>query len=417
MWINTADIDLLKKVFDPKEIVPKNRKNGFKLRHLSFFMSNMKAITNVCKSLEKIAMGESLPHQYTEVLRKMGLIDKDEKLTRYGEGLFKILYYEDNRIADEINDPSKTTVEALSEDISYKIEFYLFATVNRLLNDKEECLKCNIEYTDLASEAIDNLEYFINNIIDTLKEPSNKNNDVLGFFDFDNDDFYYTIQGMNFSGYEIKRLLRLEKSEIERTWEAYKKALDSVKTTSTHGLTTDELLYHEYAAYYVKLVQKDVRKRVKHSFFNYILLSSIQQSRHRIKIVENEDYAKILDYKFIREKFDEYQLKDIYYLVFFEDDSKYITDIIKPFPLDYSVIKDIDKNKVLCVIETDLRKKHINLGDKVIFTDDVLSKIYKMYVYGIRSMKKNAGNIDVEVEKMNEINSDKEDDILNDFKS
>lgn len=417
MWINTADLDLLNKVFDPKEIVPKNRKNNFKLRHLSFFMSNMKAITNICKSLEKIAMGESLPHQYTEVLRKMGLIDKDEKLTRYGEGLFKILYYEDNRIADEINDPSKTTVEALSEDISYKIEFYLFTTVNRLLNDKEECLKCNIEYSDLASEAIDNLEYFIINIIDTLKEPSNKNNDVLELFDFDNDDFYYTIQGMNFSGYEIKRLLRLEKSEIERTWEAYKKALDSVKTTSTYGLTTDELLYHEYADYYVKLVQKDVRKRVKHSVFNYILLNSIQESRHRIKIVENEDYAKILDYQFIREKFDEYQLKDIYDLVFFEDDSKYITDIIKPFPLDYSVIKDIDKNKVLFVIENDLRKKHINLGDKVIFTDDALSKIYKMYVYIIQSMKKNAGNIDVEVEKKNKINNDKEDDILDDFKS
>jgi hypothetical protein len=416
MWIDTPELDLLDKVFDSKEIVPKNRKNGLKLRHLSFFMSNMKAITNVCKSLEKIAMGEVLPHQYTEVLRKMGLIDKDENITRYGNGLFKILYYEDNRIIDEINDPSKTTVDALSEDISFKIEFYLYATVSKLLNDKDECSRCNIEYSDLASEAIDNVEYFVNNIIDTLKEPSNKKSDVIDLFAFNNDDFYYTIQGMNFSGYEIKRLLRMNKDDIDATWKAYQQVLGSVKSVSPAGLTPSELKYYEYADYYTKLVQKDVRKRVKHSLFNYILINSIQESRHRIKIIENKDFAKIMSYDFIREKFHDYQLKDIYDLVFFEDDSKYITDIIKPFAVDYSVIKDIDTNNVLCVVEKDLRKKHINRGDKVIFTDDIMSKIYKMYVYGIQTMTKKATNVEVEVERLNEINRSKEKDILDEFK-
>ncbi len=416
MWISTTELDLLNKVFDQKEIVPKNRKNGLKLRHISFFMSNMKAITNVCKSLEKIAMGESLPHQYVEVLRKMGLINKNEELTRYGKGLFKIIYFDNNRIADEINDPSKTTVEALSEDISYKIEFYLFATVYRLLNDKEECLRCNIDQSDLAKESMDNIEYFINNVIDTLKEPSNKLGNVLELFDFDNDDFYYTIQGMNFSGYEIKRLLRLNKDEIDITWQTYKRLLDTVKRTHESSLTADEQRFYEYAKYYADLVQKDVRKRVKHSVFNYILLESIHESRHRIKIIENEEFAKVMDYDFIRKKYNEYHLKDIYDLVFFENDSRYITDIIKPFPIDYSIIKDIDKNNEFCVVESDIRKNHINLGDKVIFTDVSLSKILKMYVYAIQRLKKNATKVDVEVEKKNQINSDKENDILDEFK-
>lgn len=416
MWISTTELDLLNKVFDQKEIVPKNRKNGLKLRHISFFMSNMKAITNVCKSLEKIAMGESLPHQYVEVLRKMGLINKNEELTRYGKGLFKIIYFDNNRIADEINDPSKTTVEALSEDISYKIEFYLFATVYRLLNDKEECLRCNIDQSDLAKESMDNIEYFINNVIDTLKEPSNKLGNVLELFDFDNDDFYYTIQGMNFSGYEIKRLLRLNKDEIDTTWKTYKRLLDSVKRTHESSLTADEQRFYEYAKYYADLVQKDVRKRVKHSVFNYILLESIHESRHRIKIIENEEFAKVMDYDFIREKYNEYHLKDIYDLVFFENDSRYITDIIKPFPIDYSIIKDIDKNNEFCVVESDIRKNHINLEDKVIFTDVSLSKILKMYVYAIQRLKKNTTKVDVKVEKKNQINSDKENDILDEFK-
>ena len=80
------------------------------------------------------------------------------------------------------------------------------------------------------------------------------------------------------------------------------------------------------------------------------------------------------------------------------------------------MIKDIDTNNVLCVVEKDLRKKHINRGDKVIFTDDIMSKIYKMYVYGIQTMTKKATNVEVEVERLNEINRSKEKDILDEFK-
>lgn len=416
MWINQSDIVLLDKVFDSKALVPKNRKNGFKLRHLSFFMSNMKAITNVCKSLEKIIMGENLPHQYIEVLRKMGLINKESYITRYGEGLLKILYYENNRIINEINDPQKNSVELLSEDISYKIEFYLFATVNKLLKNKDECLKLNIEYSDLASESINNLEYFINNIIDTLKEPSNTNTEVNDLFSFDNDDFYYTVQGMNFSGYEIKRLLRFNKEDIEKTWKAYKKILDTLKNIRVEDLTNSELLYYEYADYYIKLVQKDVRKRVKHSIFNYILLNSIEESRHRIKIVENESFGKILDYDFIRDKYYKYQLQDIYNLVFFADDNKYITDVIKPFSVERSVIENINMSNALRILETDLREQRINFGDKVIFTNNAFSEIYEEYVYSIKSIKKDNNNIDIQVERKNKINSKKIDDILDDFK-
>lgn len=235
-------------------------------------------------------------------------------------------------------------------------------------------------------------------------------------FSFDNDDFYYTVQGMNFSGYEIKRLLRFNKEDIEKTWKAYKKILDTLKNIRVEDLTNSELLYYEYADYYIKLVQKDVRKRVKHSIFNYILLNSIEESRHRIKIVENESFGKILDYDFIRDKYYKYQLQDIYNLVFFADDNKYITDVIKPFSVERSVIENINMSNALRILETDLREQRINFGDKVIFTNNAFSEIYEEYVYSIKSIKKDNNNIDIQVERKNKINSKKIDDILDDFK-
>lgn len=39
MWIDNDDLKLLDTIFDEEEIVPKNKKGGYKLRHISFFMS------------------------------------------------------------------------------------------------------------------------------------------------------------------------------------------------------------------------------------------------------------------------------------------------------------------------------------------------------------------------------------------
>lgn len=93
---------------------------------ISFFFTNTKAITNVCKNLEKYAMQETMPHQYIEVLRKMGLVNKNEQITKYGQMLLKIIYHDNNRIIDEFNQPN-VSVENISEDIPFIIEFFLFA--------------------------------------------------------------------------------------------------------------------------------------------------------------------------------------------------------------------------------------------------------------------------------------------------
>lgn len=93
MWIESDDLELLNSIFETEELIPRNRKGGLKLRHISFFNTGSKAITNVCKNLEKLAMQETIAHQYLEVLRKMGLVNKSEQITKYGKMLLKILYH------------------------------------------------------------------------------------------------------------------------------------------------------------------------------------------------------------------------------------------------------------------------------------------------------------------------------------
>ena len=122
MWIDTDDLKLLNTVFEPENLIPRNRKGNYKLRHISFFSTNMKAITNVCKTLEKIIMHNTPKHQYTEVLRKMGLINQKMEITKYGVMLLQIMYFDNNRIINEIN--KATTIEDLPEDIPFIVEFF-----------------------------------------------------------------------------------------------------------------------------------------------------------------------------------------------------------------------------------------------------------------------------------------------------
>ena len=60
MWIENNDLELLNSIFETEELIPRNRKGGLKLRHISFFFTNTKAITNVCKNLEKYADRKSV---------------------------------------------------------------------------------------------------------------------------------------------------------------------------------------------------------------------------------------------------------------------------------------------------------------------------------------------------------------------
>lgn len=414
MWIDTDDLKLLNTVFEPENLIPRNRKGNYKLRHISFFSTNMKAITNVCKTLEKIIMHNTPKHQYTEVLRKMGLINQKMEITKYGVMLLQIMYFDNNRIINEIN--KATTIEDLPEDIPFIVEFFLFCVVQKCLSNKEECEKAGIVYDDLASETIDNLDYFFSNIIDTLNEPTNKNSDVKTLFDFSNNDFYYTLQGLNFSGFEIKRLIRLLSVDMEKAWRAYFKVLNTYKKQSRSMLSFDEQRYYDYAKYYVSLVQKDVRNRVKLSIFNYILLNSIKGHRRKIKIVKNADYDRILPYSFIEKKYEEYKLRDVYNLVFYENDSKYITKIIKPLKVDSKAITSITSTGMFSISEVVLRSQNVDIWDEVIFTDDKLTDIYLPNIYKICDIEKVGTNLNLCVEIKNVINIDKSQEILDKLK-
>lgn len=415
MWIENDDLELLNSIFETEDLIPRNRKGGLKLRHISFFYTNTKAITNVCKNLEKHAMQESMPHQYVEVLRKMGLVNKKDQITKYGEMLLKIIYHNNNRIIDEMTQQN-VNVESISEDIPYIIELFLFSVVKKCLEDKEECVRNGIDYSDLAAEPVDSLHYFFTNIIDTLKEPTNKNTNLNDLFAFENSDFYYTIQGMNFSGYEVKRLFRLEPEKMSRAWKTYLRVLSEAKTVNVSTLTANEKRYYEYATYYNNLVQKDVRNRVKHSVLNYILLYSLETHRNHTKIVKKKEYDAILPYSFIEEVYEKYKLKDVYNLVFFEKDSQYITNKIKPLRVTDAIVHDVEANHIFVIEEMKLRQQHVNIGDDIMFLDDRFTRILKNYVYKIASMKKNGTSITVNVAQQEEMNSKMEQIILDKFK-
>lgn len=414
MWIDANNIKLLNAVFEPDELIPRNQKKNYKLRHISFFNTNMKAITNVCKTLEKVVMHNSVAHQYTEVLRKMGLINQKVEVTKYGVMLLQILHFDNNRIINEIN--KATVLDDLPEDIPFIIEFFLYCVVQKCLENKQECEAVGITYSDLASETIDNLKYFFSNVIDTLNEPTNKNSNVNTLFDFKNDDFYYALQGLNFSGYEIKRLLRLSSSDMEKAWKAYFEILNTYKNQERTSLTSDEQRYYDYAKYYDALVQKDVRNRVKLSIFNYILLDSIQGQRKKIKIVKNPEYERILPYEFIEQKYEEYKLRDVYNLVFYEKDSKYITKIIKPMKIDSSLVSNIIADGIFSIPESNLRSQNINIWDEIIFVDDLFTNVHLPNIYKITDMEKKDRDINVKVLIKEVINSGRIHEILDTLK-
>ncbi|MBM7549597.1 hypothetical protein [Peptoniphilus gorbachii] len=428
-WIKDEELDLLDMVFEEDHLIPRNQKGynkdgtikpgkGFKLRHLSLYNSNTKAITNLCRNLEEVKFNNTIDHQYTEILRKCGLITKTEEVTKYGDMLLKIIHYNNNEIINKIN--QVTSVKALPEYIPYTVEFFLFCVISKLLNDKDECEDNDIIQGDLFSEPINNIEYFFVNIIDTMKEPSNNKVDLHEFFNFDNDDFYYTMQAMNFTGYEVKRLFRMEKDKINKTWESYYKILESVSkidALTLKNLTDREEKYYNYSNYFKKQVQKDVRNRVKLSLYSYILLNSIKVSRNKVKIIKNYNYEYLISYDEIKDIAEKYNLLDVYRLVFLESDSKYITNVIKPLAVDPKKI-DLSKNNNIVNISVDSRvQQAINIGDVVIFTNTTIDDILYPSTYLVEDIT-SIGNSELELRlsKKNPINIDKKEQIINDIK-
>lgn len=414
-WIANDDLDLLDKVFEAKQLIPTNRKGGLKLRQISFFYTNMKAITNVCKTLEKASMEIKQPHQYTEVLRKMGLLNVDFKLTKYGKMLLQVMYYDNNRIIYELSKPD-INIDAVPKDISYIIEFFLFCVVRKCIDNPDQRNNDGINVKDIDSESINNLVYFFNNIIDTLNEPTNKNSNLNELFDFDNEDFYYTLQGMNFTGYEVKRLFRLPKDQIDKVWKLYFRILGEVKTIDESTLSAREKQYYDYANYYVKLVQKDVRNRVKHSVFNYILYESIIHQRDRLKVVHHKKFEAIIPYDVIEEKYNAYNLADIYNLVFFDRNSQYIVNQLKMLSVSEVDIANLDSKKRICSDSDTLAKYKVNMGDSIILVNQDEDTIIRPNVYLINKITSDTGGMVLDVNMQEAVNMERSSEIINSMK-
>lgn len=141
-------------------------------------------------------------------------------------------------------------------------------------------------------------------------------------------------------------------------------------------------------------------------------MDSIQIQRKKIKIIKKSDYDQILPYEFIEDRYDKYKLRDVYNLVFYEKDSKYITKIIKPMKIDSSLISSIRKNGIFNISEKNLQSQNINIWDEIIFVDNLFTTIHLPNIYKITDIEKERTGVNVKIEIEDVINISKSQEIL-----
>lgn len=426
MWLSPNEIEIFEKVFEREDLIPRNKKGkteteGYKLKNLSFYSSDTKAITNVCKNLVKLRKGGSLAPNYTNILKKMALIDKDYKITLFGNQLLKILYFEDNKYLKEVG-KKNVNISNLSEEIPYIIEFFLYLVVMRCLSDPKVRDDNNIEYKSLAFEPINNLNFFFSNLTDTLDEISNKVDDLTPYFGMDKEELYYFLQGINFNGYEIKRFLKLSDGDKKIIISAFNRAITCTSLPSTKDYNKDEMTlengttyrfnesekkYRRLLHYYKTSTQKDIRNRIKHSILNYILFDSMRIHNNKIKFVKSTKLNKVIAFNELEDIISKHDLHGIANLVYFNRDSKYLSKKFKFYLLD-----DYTKFNVseLSISEPndDYEKRNINLDDRVIIGDVGKSNIYE-YTCIVDKFTEIDDDVTVKLSKENKVNNDKLD--------
>ena len=122
-----------------------------------------------------------------------------------------------------------------------------------------------------------------------------------------------------------------------------------------------------------------------------------------------------VQYVFIEEMYGKYRLQDVYNLVYFERDSKYITNIVKPLVADHIIVHDVEMKGMFRIEELKLRQQHVNLGDEVLLTDEKRTKILTDHIYEISGIKKVNSNLEVQVVQKEKINRAGESEILEQF--
>lgn len=128
-----------------------------------------------------------------------------------------------------------------------------------------------------------------------MKEYEQKNFDIKNFLKLDDDDLFLVLQGINYQGFEIKKLLHL-REEFLNFKEEYLRAYDTCSNLEENNLDIVEKRYYSQINYFKAQFQKDIRIRVRMTFLLSILLEGIifpvSISKFFLKKEEQEEIIK-----------------------------------------------------------------------------------------------------------------------------
>ncbi len=264
-WLNDEQKELFGKVFENPSILPKNRKNSFKLRNLSFFSTDTKSTKQMVPYIIQLENDEELARgQYYNALRNSGLIEDDKSINSFGRLFLSFLHRNDDEALNAIQ--AQRDTRNLDDKYILSLELVILLAVNYKWRTKDGS-------KIVSSETLENLFYFKANIIDSISEYEQRNFDFKSIFKFEDNDLYLMLQGINYQGYEIKKLIHL-RDEIEKFKELYNKAYEECPITEDE-VEQDEKKYYEQIKYFKDKYQKDIRYRVKMTLYLSLVLEDI----------------------------------------------------------------------------------------------------------------------------------------------
>lgn len=264
-WLTQEQKDLFKLVFDEYSILPRNRKGSLKLRNLSFFSTDTKSIKQMVPYIVQLNEGQDLStNQYYNALKNSGLIEKNNEINEFGEMFLEFLFQNEREAYNNII--SQRDTRKIDEKYILPLELIVLLAVYTKKTQNNDL--------NLASfEIIDNLNYLRTNISDSLSEYEQRNFDIRDVLQYEDEDFFLMLQGINYQGYEVKRLIHL-RDQITNFKDYYIEAYETCPDDD-NSISADEINYFEQIRYFKNQYQKDNRFRVRMTFYLSLILEGI----------------------------------------------------------------------------------------------------------------------------------------------
>lgn len=260
-WLSDRQLELFREVFDGVDFIPLNRKGNLKLRGLSFFSTDAKSVKQLTNYIIDISEGRELNQpQYVNAVKNSCLVNQDNSLNKFGKLFLNFLRLNDGEALNAIKNSS--SIRSIDDKYLLPLEYIILSAVydNWNCNDRQD-----VEFT----RVIDNINYFLLNVTDTLNESDMTDFDIKSVFRYDNDNFFLMLQGINFQGFEVKRLLR-QKDGIDEFQRLYIEAYEHCPKDDSQ-ISPAEKSYFKQILYFKNQFQKDIRYRVKMTLFLSIL--------------------------------------------------------------------------------------------------------------------------------------------------